>query len=40
MDLKLGAGSFGTVNKVVHRATKIERAMKTISKASIIKEDK
>jgi len=36
----LGEGAFGQVNKVIHKTTKITRAMKTISKETLINENK
>lgn len=32
MDILLGVGAYGSVHKVIHKATKINRAMKNISK--------
>lgn len=36
---ELGSGAFGTVSKVMLRTTKLARAMKSIKKSSLIKED-
>jgi len=36
----LGEGAYGQVNKVIHKTTKITRAMKTISKETLINENK
>lgn len=35
----LGEGAFGQVSKVTHRQTGITRAMKTLKKSSLIKEE-
>jgi len=36
----LGEGAFGKVWKVVHKKSRLERAMKQMKKSSILKEDK
>lgn len=36
---KLKIGAFGHVSKVIHKATKMVRAMKVLKKTSLIKEE-